>query len=237
MSRTTGRQELDFTFTNPERDNHRRSRKAIVMTKKRFDEITEIIAQLKIDEKGSSIPITLEELEEYRIMKFLSHLLQYRKENNWQGFCDTVLCDWRLIPYAMWVYDEMPDEYRRDFIVGCYVHHGDSVPAVRKAVRQLPKNGINELPEGVRCAEYITVYRAGEEELSKTQYRISWTTSKDTALFFMNDYIGSHATYLYEAKIRPCDVIAYTDDRNEHEVMQYRKVFDVRLIEEKQKCG
>lgn len=214
------------------------------MTKERFNEISEMYAQLKsmrelaekdgIDHTYSvPCPFTERELYEYRKMKLLSNLFKYKKEKDWQRFCDLVLCNPIMIPYAMIVYDEMPTEYRRDFIVGCYIHHGNSCPTVRKAVRQLPKNGINELPEDLRCAEYITVYRAGEEPLSKAQYRLSWTTSKEKALFFINDYIGSHANYLYEAKIRPCDVIAYTDDREEKEVLQYRKVYDVRMIEEK----
>lgn len=228
-----------FSRTRPEQQtNEQRKRKELKeMTEERYQEISDFMSELnlllKTADAGTHIPFpySTEEYVEWQIRSLYQKLLTYRNENNWESFCDLVVMNPRLIPFAMWYYEEIPDEYKRDFIISCYINHGDFLPAVRKAVRQLPKNGINELPEGLRHADYITVYRAGEEELSKAQYRLSWTTSKEQAFFFLNEYIGAHAKYLYEAKICPCDVIAYCDDRSEKEILQYRKVYDIHIIE------
>lgn len=155
---------------------------------------------------------------------------------DWEEFQSVVMINYEVMPEAFaFYYDDMPEQFRRDFVVSCYDHHGDSLPACRKALRALPKNGINELPKAYRNKEFITVYRAGEEDPDKAKYRISWTLDKKVALFFMQDYFGSRyrTQYLYRAKIRPCDVIAYNNDRKEKEVLQYRKVFDVEIIGDK----
>ena len=159
-------------------------------------------------------------------------LLKYFNDKNWEGFCNLVVLNPRLIPYGFLFYDEMPEQYKRDFVIDCYESHGDSYPSCRAALRKLPKNGKNELPEEYRNKEYITVYRAGEEPIEKSKYRISWTLDREIAESFLNGR-GINANYLYSGKIKPCDVIAYNDNRSEQEVMQYKKVFDVQLIKRK----
>ena len=127
-------------------------------------------------------------------------------------------------------YAAMPMEYRRDFVVGCYMHHGDSYYLCRLALRNLPRNGASELPEGYRDADEITVYRAGEEPIEEAPERISWTLSEEKARWFMNDYGLRHANHLFRAHIRPSDVIAYDNGREEQEIMQYRSVYNVEDI-------
>ena len=137
-----------------------------------------------------------------------------------------------VIPDAFYVfYDDMPEEYRRDFAISCYEHVGDNYESCRRAVRNLPKRGLEELPEEYRNKAEIVVYRAGEEEADEAPDRISWTLDEDKARWFLNEYGMKHANYLYRAKIRPCDVIAYSDDRDEKEVMQYQSVYDVEKLE------
>ena len=80
----------------------------------------------------------------------------------------------------------------------------------------------------------ITVYRAGEEPIEKAKYRISWTTDINTALFFLNDYIERHAAHLYTGKIKPGKIIAYTNDRDESEVLQYGSVYDIQELQHTQ---
>lgn len=155
----------------------------------------------------------------------------YKKR--WNDFINCALCKWQVMPEAFALYDEIPDKYKYDFAIAAYQHHGDSIPAVRKAVRGARKYGKPILPEDIAALDEITVYRAGEEVLSKCKYRLSWTTSKEVALFFLDWYGGRHARYLYCAKIRPADIIAYTDERKEKEVIQYAKVYDITLLEER----
>ena len=74
----------------------------------------------------------------------------------------------------------------------------------------------------------ITVYRAGLESIDETPDYLSWTTSLEVARFFQRRHRGGS---IYRASIRPCDVIAYNDGRDEYEVLQYRGVFDVEEME------
>ena len=166
----------------------------------------------------------------------MAELNQAAESNDWNRVCELTECRYEIMPYTFSVYyDKIPQNLRRDFVVGCYEHHGDGVPGCRKALRGLPKNGINELPKAYREKEYITVYRAGEENLDKAKYRLSWTLDKRVALDFYNNlrYSCDRAHNLYKAKIRPCDVIAYTNERKEKEVLQYRKVYDIEVLDYK----
>jgi hypothetical protein len=165
--------------------------------------------------------------------RFLPQLLEYRAAGKWKDFINTALSAYEVMPEAFMFYDEIPDNLKYDFAISAYQHHGDSIPAVRKAVRGAAKYGKADLPAELQAKEVITVYRAGEEDITKCKYRISWTTDRSVAEFFLNTYIGRHAAYLYTAQIRPADVIAYTDDRQEKEILQYRKVFDIKDITQK----
>lgn len=162
--------------------------------------------------------------------KFLPQLLEYRAAGKWKEFINAALSVYEVMPEAFMFYDEIPDNLKYDFAISAYQHHGDSIPAVRKAVRGAAKYGKADLPAELQAKEVITVYRAGEEDITKCKYRISWTTDRSVAEFFLNTYIRRHASYLYTAQIRPADVIAYTDDRQEKEILQYRKVFNIKDI-------
>lgn len=137
------------------------------------------------------------------------------------------------MPEAFSYFEEVPDSLKYNFAISAYIHHGDSVPAVRKAVRSAARYGKAELPQSLQSQEAITVYRAGEEDITKCRYRLSWTTDINVALFFLNEYRHRHAAHLYKGKIRPADVIAYIDERQEREIIQYRKVFDIEEIRTK----
>ena len=49
---------------------------------------------------------------------------------------------------------------------------------------------------------------------------------------FYKKYNHRHASYVYKGKIRTADIIAYTNERKEQEVMQYNSVFAVEDITE-----
>ena len=161
---------------------------------------------------------------------FLPQLMEYRDAGQWQKFISLSLTICELLPIAFNYFDEIPDELKYDFAIEAYINHGDNYPEVRKAVRHARKYGRPELPPEILAAEKITVYRAGEEPITECKKRISWTTDKDTALFFLNTYIGRHATHLYKAEIKTADIIAYTNARNEKEIMQYNKVFNIKEL-------
>lgn len=162
---------------------------------------------------------------------YLPKLLEHRKNGEWSKFVDLALSVFEVMHDAFSFYDEVPDNMKYDFAIESYIHHGDSIPAVRKAVRGALRYGKPKLPPELAMQDEITVYRAGEEPIEKARYRISWTTDRETAVFFLQEYTGRHANHLYRAKIKPEKVIAYTNDREEHEVMQYRGVYDIEEIE------
>ena len=55
-------------------------------------------------------------------------------------------------------------------------------------------------------------------------------SAKDRKSLFDEVKSKAHANYLYQAQIKTADIIAYVDDREEREVLQYRKVFDIQDI-------
>lgn len=126
----------------------------------------------------------------------------------------------------------MPKDLQRQVAIACYAFGGDNMPACRQAVRKLERKGKEELPEEYRDKEWITVYRAGAEDVNRAQYKLSWSLSREALkpfIGFKRDILMQDVK-IYQAKIRPEDVIAYTNDREEQEVLQYRKVKDIREI-------
>ena len=161
---------------------------------------------------------------------FTPKLLEYRQSGNWDQFIALALTVYEVMPIAFKHFSDVPDNLKYDFAIEAYTHHGDSIPAVRKAVRSALKYGKPDLPPEIAEQDEITVYRAGEEPIQKAKYRISWTADLNTALFFMDTWRSRHAEHLYTAKIQTSRIIAYTDIRNEHEVMQYNSVYDIHEI-------
>ena len=191
------------------------------------------IIQADIDDFNAG-RITFKEMQQRQYERqqalFTPRLMESRQRGQWQDFIDLALAVYEVMPLAFAFYDEVPDSMKYQFAIDAYIHHGDSIPAVRKAVRTAGKYGKATLPPEIESEQEITIYRAGEEPIEKAKYRISWTTDYDVADFFLNKYIGRHATHLYCGKIKTPDIIAYCDDRNEKEIMQYGKVFDIEEI-------
>lgn len=163
--------------------------------------------------------------------KCLTLLLDAKEAENWEEFITIALTRYEVMPEAFTFYEQIPDNLKYNFAISAYMHHGDSLPAVRKAVRSALKYGAPVLPPEIAAQETITIYRAGEEDITKCKYRISWSTDINTALFFLNTYGGRHANYLYKGQIKTADIIAYTNERKENEIMQYNKVFNIELLQ------
>ncbi len=132
-------------------------------------------------------------------------------------------------------YHHLPDEHKFSLPTDCYTHNGDSMPTVRKYVRQARKYAPIEkrIPAEIIALPEIQVYRAGEEPISKAQYGISWTTSLDVARWFYDRAQDLHwpKRHLYKGTIKPEKIICYTNDRQEQEVMQYNNVKNIVEIE------
>lgn len=162
-------------------------------------------------------------------MSFLPRLAEYALSGEWEMFCSFGRVREIMQEAFGYFYDDMPDEYRRGFVIGCYQHHGDSIEECLEALRELRPCGCDDLPEECRNLAEITVYRAGEESVDEAKECFSWTLDKGVACFF-RDRFPWQERRLYKAHIKPSDVIAYTDDRGEREVIQYMSVYDVEEI-------
>ncbi len=177
----------------------------------------------------------LEDMEQERMERhehFMGLLQDAYAKRDWEDACRLVMLNPEIMNEGLsLIYDALPDEQKFMLPVECYTHHGDSMPAVRKYVRQARKYMPVEkrVPAELLALPEITVYRAGEEELHKAKYRISWTLDLERAKWFYDrniEFIGRDS-HLYQATIRPEQIIWYTDDRNEQEVMQYGSVTNV----------
>lgn len=85
---------------------------------------------------------------------------------------------------ALWLemaYPLLPAEYKFRIPVKCYTHNGDSMPTVRKYVRQARKWMPLEkrLPAELASLPEITVYRASAESITEAANYISWTFTND----------------------------------------------------------
>lgn len=95
-----------------------------------------------------------------------------------------------------------------------------------------PSDYLKDFPEKLADIDPVVIYRATlNGDAKEVRKEISWTTNKDTALFFYgrNLHIGFKEVHLYQGTIEKSKIIAYTNQRNEFEVLQH---MGVRNIEE-----
>ena len=154
-----------------------------------------------------------------------------KAEENWLGLSVnmSLFSDWLPVTFAAY-YDSVPDHERYNFLIGLYTNGGDRVGSIRKEMRNARKYGSPVFPSDI--GDIITVYRAGDEPISKATYRMSWTTDLEKAKWFMN-YSGRMKKadmHLYTGEIRREKVIAYFDGRSEKEIIQYGSVKNIKEI-------
>lgn len=164
---------------------------------------------------------------------YLDEIEQYAQSGDWDGVCSMI----QHLPFIMEVgfdlyYDRIPDNMKYEFVTELFTHNGDHCANIRKALTEVRKYGSPELPDWMKGKEAITVYRGCGSSINTVGDGISWSTNRKVAEFFANCCTVKRRVrgHVYEAKIHPEDIIAYTDDRNEQEVMQYGKVFDIREV-------
>lgn len=174
--------------------------------------------------------------EEKRLNMLSEMFFEAIEHEDWEKVSDLI----ELNPHIMaeglkLVYRSLPDKYKYSIPVHCYTHNGDRMPVVRKYVRQARKYAPVEarIPAGMIGLPEIEVYRAGEESLDKAAYRISWTTNLDVAKWFYDRAVARSQPqrHIYKGVIKPEQIIRYTDDRQEKEVMQYNSVRNIVELE------
>ena len=77
--------------------------------------------------------------------------------------------------------------------------------------------------------EVLTVYRGCGT--TKALKGMSWTLSEEKARWFADRFATGRGGVTYRAKIKKEDIVAYTNNRGEQEVIvDYRKIFDVERL-------
>ncbi|WP_165063100.1 hypothetical protein [Adlercreutzia sp. ZJ154] len=169
---------------------------------------------------------------EKRKVYWLPEMHELGKQERWNDFIDFVAGHYEVMPDAFNQYfPKMPDEYKRKMVKECYQHNGEYYPECVEAIINLPCNGVNELPSNYANKEVIAVYRGDYADALEDdiEFAPSWTLSIDVARFFRNRK-GENGK-VYKGYISPSDVIAYIDDREEKEVIQFGSVYSVEIIE------
>lgn len=116
------------------------------------------------------------------------------------------------------------------------VYTNSRIPFPKRRILDLrsvrPSDYLKDIPEKLADIDPIVVYRATlSGDAREVRKEISWTTDKDSALFFYgrNIHVGFKEVHLYQGTIEKSKIIAYTNQRNEFEVLQH---MGVRNIEE-----
>lgn len=146
---------------------------------------------------------------------------------------------WRCANVLYVFYDRFKDPailYR--CIIDTYTNDGYNFPRsvmirAKKISPSIPEaERFEDLPEG----DVFTVYRAASSPINKVRNDLSWTINKDVAIWFANrqGYMFDGAlkdTYtplsVYTGTIERDKIIAYTNGRNEYEVIQHGSVKNI----------
>lgn len=142
---------------------------------------------------------------------------------------------WRSANILSVVYEKFSDmEILYRCIIDTYVGDGYNFP---KRVMIKAKKISHCISQGERLGDLlpgdlITVYRAANTPISKVHNDISWTTEKNVAVWFANR--GSYFSdgkitllHVYQGQIQREKIIAFTNDRNEYEVIQHSSVKNI----------
>ncbi|MCR5088083.1 MAG: hypothetical protein K6C08_01050 [Oscillospiraceae bacterium] len=170
-------------------------------------------------------------LLEQQKLDYLAEIEAHAQAGEWEEVCSIIT----LRPLIMeegfeLYYNHIPDEMKYKFVTGLFTNHGDKHDNIRKALTKVHAYGKSKLPEWM--GDTVTVYRGGCESIDEAPRAISWTTEQNVAEFFANRKTVRHGqvAHVYRAMIRAEDIIAFTNDRSEQEVMQYCSVYDVEEI-------
>lgn len=134
----------------------------------------------------------------------------------------------------------IPKPIQYQIAIELYTDKGDMYSEIMDVVKNgkefHPDDWNNEMPECVRNDTTFTVYRAGEESIDDAAKSMSWTLWRDVAEWFAkrHEHYGQGTQHLYKATISADDVIAFTNERQEFEIIQYH---GVRGIEEIPRLG
>lgn len=145
---------------------------------------------------------------------------------------------WRSANVLATVYGSFTDPailYR--CIIDTYTHDGYKFPrrVMLHAKKIAPSVPMSERLDGLPEGDVLTVYRAASTPINKVRNDFSWTINKNVALWFAYRFSDIYGVkfdplHVYTGTIERDKIIAYTNDRNEYEVIQHGSVKDITEI-------
>ncbi len=130
----------------------------------------------------------------------------------------------------------IPKPIQYQIAIDLYTDKGDLYSEIMDIVKNgkeyRPDDWNKEMPECVRNETTFTVYRAGAENIDDAAECMSWTLWRDVAEWFAerHEHYGQGTQHLYKATISADDVIAFTNERQEFEIIQYQGVREIGEI-------
>ncbi len=173
----------------------------------------------------------------YRILKAEEAMLRKEWESVSQYICGYAETGAIVLQIGKHI---IPKPIQYQIAIDLYTDKGDLYNEILDIVKDgneyRPDDWNKEMPECVRNDTTFTVYRAGAENIDNAAECISWTLWRDVAEWFAerHEHYGQGTQHLYKATISADDVIAFTNERQEFEIIQY---YGVREIEEIPRLG
>lgn len=179
----------------------------------------------------------IEDKDEYRLYYRILKAEESMLHGEWDsiskyicGYADTGAVVLQIGKYVI------PKSVQYEIAIELYTHEGDMYSEITDVVKNgkeyRPDDWNKEMPECVRTETTFTVYRAGKESINEAAESMSWTLWRDIAEWFAerHEHYGQETQHLYKATISADDVIAFTNERQEFEIIQYQGVRDIKEI-------
>lgn len=118
-------------------------------------------------------------------------------------------------------------------ILAVYTNDGYRFPkeVMQKAAEIAPSVPVADRLGDLTAGDPVIVYRgcSASSSLERLHEAFSWTTDIDTAVFFAFRR-SRKGRAVYRASIPREKIIAYTNCRNEHEILQYKAVESIEIL-------
>jgi hypothetical protein len=134
-------------------------------------------------------------------------------------------------------YDCIPDKQKYNIVIDVYTNAKCATKRFSKYIKDIKKyrpiNYVKSIKQFADEKGNITVYRGGTDTSAPPNKGISWSIERSIAEFFAYRFqcLGIKG-YVYSGEINIKDVIAYTNDREEYEILQYKSVKNIVLLPE-----
>lgn len=131
-------------------------------------------------------------------------------------------------------YRRLPNSEKFQAVLSVYTNAHDC-KRLAKYIKDIkthrPLNYADEVQELADRRGDITIYRGCKETIDRVGNALSWTTNQNVAKWFALRRIDWQDCFVYSGKINIKSIIAYDNGRDEREILQYRRVRQIKLLQ------